>query len=363
VLNALFYELPLDELQTYRERVNAVTPEDIQRVAQQYLKPDRLSVVLVGNVDAFASQLRGVGFGRYETVGIGDLDLTAADFRRAGSPSPGGGFRWSGLNGHPADKVRMEPLAMSDSGIAVASLTLPPSLAPVRQEQASSKRSAADDLIRKVIEAKGGLDKLRAVKTVVAEAKTTLTSPQGEKVEATTRTYVEYPNRFRVDATIQGTKVSQTYNAGSAWLQDPGGVRDAPEPMREEFNATVRRELITLLVSAVEGSAATRLLTDAKQADGRVLKAIELTMPGVEPVVIYVDPSTNLITRQTYATRGPAGPDRVEETFGDYRRVDGLQVAFKASVKRGGVTILEREVTDFKVNVPVEPDVFKKPQS
>ena len=32
VLNALFYELDLKELQTYRERVTAVTPEDIQRV-------------------------------------------------------------------------------------------------------------------------------------------------------------------------------------------------------------------------------------------------------------------------------------------------------------------------------------------
>jgi zinc protease len=56
VLNALFYELPLDELQTYRERVNAVTPEEIQRVAMKYFKPDRLSIVLVGNVDAFTNR-------------------------------------------------------------------------------------------------------------------------------------------------------------------------------------------------------------------------------------------------------------------------------------------------------------------
>ena len=34
VVNALFYGLPLDELQNFRERVNAVTPDDIQRVAQ-----------------------------------------------------------------------------------------------------------------------------------------------------------------------------------------------------------------------------------------------------------------------------------------------------------------------------------------
>jgi zinc protease len=87
VLNALFYELPLSDLETYRERVNAVTPEDIQRVARQYLKPDRLSVVLVGNASSFASRLKGVGFDEYDLVELSDLDLTAADFRRADRPA------------------------------------------------------------------------------------------------------------------------------------------------------------------------------------------------------------------------------------------------------------------------------------
>jgi zinc protease len=86
VLNALFYELPLSDLETYRERVNAITPDDIQRVARQYLKPDRLSVVLVGDAARFVDQLRGVGFDQYEQINLSDLDLTAADFRRTAQP-------------------------------------------------------------------------------------------------------------------------------------------------------------------------------------------------------------------------------------------------------------------------------------
>ena len=82
VVNALFYGLPLEELQNFRERVNKVTPDDIQRVAKALLRPDRLSVVLVGNSAAFVSQLKAVGFDTFETVELADLDLTSASFKR-----------------------------------------------------------------------------------------------------------------------------------------------------------------------------------------------------------------------------------------------------------------------------------------
>ena len=70
VLNAVFYGLDLGELQTYRERVNRVSADDIQRVAQQYLRPDRLTIVLVGDATVFAKQLAGVGFDQIELLAV-----------------------------------------------------------------------------------------------------------------------------------------------------------------------------------------------------------------------------------------------------------------------------------------------------
>jgi zinc protease len=92
ILNVLFYGLPIEELQTFRQRVNAVTADAIAWVAGKYLKPDRLSVVLVGNASAFLDQLKRVGFGRVEVIRLGDLDLTAADLKKhdvAGPPAAG----------------------------------------------------------------------------------------------------------------------------------------------------------------------------------------------------------------------------------------------------------------------------------
>jgi zinc protease len=82
VLNQLFYELPVEDLPRYRELVMRVTPDEIQRVARWFIRPAQLSVVLVGNADAFVKDLKGVGFGDYERIPIERVDLLSADFHR-----------------------------------------------------------------------------------------------------------------------------------------------------------------------------------------------------------------------------------------------------------------------------------------
>lgn len=82
VVNVVFYDLSLDELRTYRQRANSVTPDDVLRVARTYLQPDRLSIVMVGNAAAFKDQLARAGFGKYELIPLAQLDLTAADLTK-----------------------------------------------------------------------------------------------------------------------------------------------------------------------------------------------------------------------------------------------------------------------------------------
>jgi len=40
------------EMASYLERLNALTPEDIRRVAQKYLAPDKMVTVVVGDASA-----------------------------------------------------------------------------------------------------------------------------------------------------------------------------------------------------------------------------------------------------------------------------------------------------------------------
>ena len=80
VLNQLFYELPVDDLPRYRERVLRVTPDEIQRVARWFIRPSQLSVVLVGDADKFVNDLKGVGFGSFERIPIERVDSAVGRF-------------------------------------------------------------------------------------------------------------------------------------------------------------------------------------------------------------------------------------------------------------------------------------------
>ncbi|HVS20238.1 MAG TPA: pitrilysin family protein, partial [Pyrinomonadaceae bacterium] len=51
------YDLPHNYLHNYRDQVNAVTIEEIQRVAQEYVTPDRAAIVIVGDAAEVRKQV------------------------------------------------------------------------------------------------------------------------------------------------------------------------------------------------------------------------------------------------------------------------------------------------------------------
>jgi zinc protease len=58
------HELPVEELVTYRERIEAVDVAAISKAASSHLRLDDASIVLVGDVDAFGEALEAANLGR-----------------------------------------------------------------------------------------------------------------------------------------------------------------------------------------------------------------------------------------------------------------------------------------------------------
>jgi zinc protease len=344
VLNQLFYELPLEELQNYRERTLSVTPDDIQRVARGYFRPDRLAVVLVGNASAFINDLKGVGFAEYERIPIDQVDLLAADLKR--------GSRISVRPGQVVSGGSKSPLI---SASPIAAYQEKPASVP-------SEISDADQLVKKAVAARGGVDTLSKVKSIVADADTTVITPTG-RISAKTKTYIEYPGRMRVDVQLPDASIVQVYADGKAWVKDPGGIRDAPPEMLAEFAASAKRDVLQLLLGAATGKLKARLVKE-EGFEGRVLKVIALSSEDNPEVRLYLDPETASVVKLAYEARLPnePSPRPTEEVFSDYRTVDGVSLPFKAAVVRGGMVVVERQLTSVQVNPVISAELFAKPR-
>lgn len=335
VLNAVVHGLDLEELQTYRERVNSITPEDIQRVAQQYLHPDRLSIVLVGDANVFAKQLPAVGFDQVERIPLEQLDLSAIDLRARPRSAPGRDEAPRGAMPIPA------------------SYTMTATRAGAGDTQAGDARSLVD----KAVVAKGGLPLLRSIHTVTSTTDMVFATPTGEaKVSATS--YVRYPGQFRVDARGPDGLRVQTFDNGTAWVGDGREFEDAPAVIVRAMEAGVQRDTLALLLALAENRVPNRRVADVS-VEGEAMPALEVQLKSAGRVTLIFDPETTLLVQQRYG--GEAGEPRTEESFTDYRPVQGLQVAHRATLRREKNPPFERVVRSFEINVPLEVAFFKKP--
>ena len=333
VLNALFYGLPLEELQNFRERVNAIDVDDIRRVTRAYLKPDRLSIVLVGNASAFAGQLRGAGIKEFDVVPLAELDLSEPSLRR-----------------RPASPV--------GSAATAAPVGVPPPSLPLAFSGMTLKDwTAAKAVVLRVAAASGGLAVLQSVKTVRATASTVLSTPDGP-LRAETRT-------CRVPGAVsRGCPRAERQRSGVPTARHGSKTpwdRVTPQPMKDS-SLPACRDWIALVVAASNDKLMGRRLADERGDGGRLLQVVELWADDLARVRLAADAETGRLVRLSYQTGGPAGRETTTETFGDFREVAGLQVPFRAVIWRDKTPVLERTILAFDINVTFPPSFFQKPQ-
>ena len=119
------HDLPDDELARYRPAIEAVTGDDVQRVAREHIHPDASAIVLVGDHDQFGTALEAAAFATVEVIrdetpgttgplGAADDEVGPVD---AGEGGPADGADDPGLPGsdEPADPGD-DPDALLDGG-------------------------------------------------------------------------------------------------------------------------------------------------------------------------------------------------------------------------------------------------------
>jgi predicted Zn-dependent peptidase len=78
-LNTELNKLPADYYATYLKKLDAITAEDVRKVAQKYIRPDKANIVIVGKAEEIASKLAQFGpITFYDVEGNETTDPTKA---------------------------------------------------------------------------------------------------------------------------------------------------------------------------------------------------------------------------------------------------------------------------------------------
>jgi hypothetical protein len=212
-------------------------------------------------------------------------------------------------------------------------------------------------LIERAVRGKGGLELLKSVRTVRAVSDTILEMPGGA-VTIPTTIRVRYPGGFRIDTEMPTGPVVQAFDNGTYWVRDSRGVNVAPDETAESMRGNVQRDPIALLLALSDGRVAARRAADVS-IDGRLMPALVVDLKLSGPLTLVLHPESGLILRERYPAAREGG--EVEETFSDYRDVNGLQVAFSVSLRHPGLPPLMRVIRKFEYNVPLSASLFSKP--
>lgn len=228
-------------------------------------------------------------------------------------------------------------------------------------EPAPSPESIAKgkEAIKKALEALGG-KALLEIKDIVQVSSLTINSPQGEmQIEATTT--IALPNRMTQTMSTQFGDMKTGYDGTAGWMAGPNGVQDIPEAQIGEVKKQMNGNIYTFLQHYDHADYIVQYLNEEKTADKSAHVVLVKYVPGDFTMKFYIDTKSNLISKRVGQRNMGTGKVDVEDSYSDYRAVNGVQIPFKVVSQSNGNKIADITMTSVKINSGVKDDVFKKP--
>ena len=226
---------------------------------------------------------------------------------------------------------------------------------------ASARAMTADELIAKNIQAKGGMDKIKAVQSSRTMGKMELTGDfQLEMALAQT---ITRSGKIREEATLQGLTQVQAWDGKEGWQIQPFGGRKDPEKLSEDDVKELKDDADIdgpLVDYKAKGHQVEFLGTE--DVDGTEAYKLKVTLKSGDLKYYYLDPDYFLEIRIT-TRRIVRGTEReFEMDLGNYEQVDGLYVPFSFEIGPKGAP-KNQKVTVEKVefNQPVNDAIFTFP--
>lgn len=220
----------------------------------------------------------------------------------------------------------------------------------------------ADELVARNIEAKGGIDKIHAIKTMRMTGKTVL---PGGFVGAVSQENTR-PNLVRETFSLQGMTAVQAFDGAAGWQIQPFGGRKDPQLLGEDDlrDLLIDSDFDGPMVNYKEkGNTVEYLGHDV--VDGDDALRLKVTLKNGDILYYYLDPDTYLeIRRETQEfIRGSVKESASE--LGSYKPVAGVMFPFSlaSGPKNDPTSWQTTTVEKIEVNLPLENSEFAVPAS
>ncbi len=224
-----------------------------------------------------------------------------------------------------------------------------------------ARTQTADELINKNIQAKGGIDKIKAIKSVRITEK----FDGGGGFTAKASQINSRPNLVRETFSLQGMTAVQAYDGTTGWQIQPFQGHKDPELMGEndlrdiELDADFDGPLVDY---KEKGNTVEYLNHDI--VDGDDALRLKVTLKNGDIIYYYLDPDTFLeIRKEIRQTIRGSVRERIVD-LGSYKPVNGVMYPF--SVAQGSKSNPGSQtftVEKMEVNVAADPADFAVPAS
>jgi outer membrane lipoprotein-sorting protein len=224
----------------------------------------------------------------------------------------------------------------------------------------SAAAQTADELIAKNIEAKGGIQKIKAIKTRRMTGK--VVYPGGFELGYTQVN--ARPNMLREDSLIQGMNVIQAYDGKMGWQIDPTQGKKTPEPVSEDDlrSLTEDADFDGPLVDYKEKGSTVEFAGKEPDVDGSPAYKLVVKQKNGDVKTVYLDEDYYLEVKIETKRRIRGAERESEMLVGDYKEVGGVMMphAFEQKQK-GAAQALKISYRSIESNPQIPEGYFQMP--
>jgi hypothetical protein len=217
----------------------------------------------------------------------------------------------------------------------------------------------ADDIIAKNNDAKGGLARQKAVKSVRMTGRMIV----GPGIEAPIVLELKRPKSLRIDIAIQGMTITQAYDGSVGWMLNPLSGRTDPEPLPSELMKSVEEQADMdgpLVDYKAKGN--TVELLGKEKAEGTDCYKLKVTLKNGDVRTYFIDAESCLDVKIETRTMVRGTEQLGDIILGDWKEVGGILMAHSVDAGQPGAPMRQKMTIDkIELNVPVDDARFTMP--